>query len=363
MANFGNDFGKVYLSPNERDPIKQDGVVRQIIEYFRRTQTGSFYSDLGANIIRLADRLFVGEAADNFAGTSSVTTSSLDSGTSWLSDKTKGPSFLGHNAQFLVTTNTSSGPSQASYAVVGAATGQEPIGVAGAVENNLIQSAWAFYGDLTQTVDGQTLGLEIAAKNASGVNHVPFPHASVNGVYALWCQAGGDNSYGPASNVPSGACLAFIKGSQTWNVGILAREDSLTDGEAMKLSSVGVGGAHRISWWDASNTLRGFVRSSQSSRQYHIDMTDSNIAIGEVTPFLINEVASSSNNFLTNGSSAGGAPSITTYGSDTDIDLFLAPKGAGNVRFGSFTSSTTTNVGYITVKDASNTVRKLMVGN
>jgi hypothetical protein len=49
-------------------------------------------------------------------------------------------------------------------------------------------------------------------------------------------------------------------------------------------------------------------------------------------------------------------------GSDTNIDLALTPKGTGNVRFGTYTASMALTIqGYVEIKDAGGTIRKLAV--
>jgi hypothetical protein len=59
---------------------------------------------------------------------------------------------------------------------------------------------------------------------------------------------------------------------------------------------------------------------------------------------------------------AGSAPLVRALGSDTDIDLRLIPKGAGNVRFGVRVGSADAPVtGYIEIKDTGGTVRRLAV--
>jgi hypothetical protein len=77
----------------------------------------------------------------------------------------------------------------------------------------------------------------------------------------------------------------------------------------------------------------------------------------------INHTASAVNYFALTGSAAGSAPAFSVAGTDTDIDLTLTPKGAGNVRFGSYTASALLAVaGYITIKDSGGTTRRLLVG-
>jgi hypothetical protein len=57
----------------------------------------------------------------------------------------------------------------------------------------------------------------------------------------------------------------------------------------------------------------------------------------------------------------GTSPVISALGTDADIDLTLTPKGAGAVRFGTYTATVTAVAGYITIKDSGGTVRKLAV--
>jgi hypothetical protein len=56
------------------------------------------------------------------------------------------------------------------------------------------------------------------------------------------------------------------------------------------------------------------------------------------------------------------SPIVSAQGTDTDIDLALTPKGAGNVRFGTYTGTILTPTGYVEIKDSGGTVRRLLVG-
>lgn len=62
------------------------------------------------------------------------------------------------------------------------------------------------------------------------------------------------------------------------------------------------------------------------------------------------------------GSIAGSPVSVGVSGTDTDIDIAILPKNAGKVRFGTTSSSSDVPItGYITIKDAGGTLRKLAV--
>jgi hypothetical protein len=78
--------------------------------------------------------------------------------------------------------------------------------------------------------------------------------------------------------------------------------------------------------------------------------------------FVINHTASAVNYLQVVGGATGAAPVLSALGSDTNIDLTLAPKGTGNVRFGTHTGTADTAVsGYIEIKDSGGTIRKLAV--
>jgi len=68
-------------------------------------------------------------------------------------------------------------------------------------------------------------------------------------------------------------------------------------------------------------------------------------------------------NYLSLGGAAASAePALAALGADADIDVKLVPKGAGVVSFGVLTANADAPAtGYITIKDAAGTPRKLMV--
>jgi hypothetical protein len=78
--------------------------------------------------------------------------------------------------------------------------------------------------------------------------------------------------------------------------------------------------------------------------------------------FLVSHIASSVNYLQAAGGATGVAATLSAQGSDTNIDLALAPKGTGNVRFGTLTANADAPVtGYILIKDSGGTTRKLAV--
>jgi hypothetical protein len=76
----------------------------------------------------------------------------------------------------------------------------------------------------------------------------------------------------------------------------------------------------------------------------------------------VNGVTTAVNFLDASGSAAGSAPILSAQGSDTNIDLALTPKGTGNVRFGTYTGTVLTPTGFIEIRDAGGTIRRLLVG-
>jgi hypothetical protein len=78
--------------------------------------------------------------------------------------------------------------------------------------------------------------------------------------------------------------------------------------------------------------------------------------------FRVFNTTSAVNRIEITGSIASAAPLIKSEGTDTNIDLALTPKGTGVVQFGTRTASSDVPItGYIEIKDAGGTIRRLAV--
>jgi hypothetical protein len=75
-----------------------------------------------------------------------------------------------------------------------------------------------------------------------------------------------------------------------------------------------------------------------------------------------NHAANAVNFCVITNSVTGAGPSLSSAGTDTDIDLRLIPKGAGVVRYGTHSAiGVETVTGFITIKDNGGTTRKIAV--
>jgi len=352
-------------------------------KYYERTTWGNqdgyrghfTATTAGANIWRFGDRVLIAEAAQKWGATASGVP---DSGTSWLSDSTLGPAFIGVGSMLLVTTpeNTDSG---GRYAITGAAklsssTNSSGIGVGGILVNNKAgASGWALYADITHNTTGISHGLEVASKNASSSNLTATPYTDNNGVYGVWLAGGGDNSYGPAAANPSNAAMVVLKNAHTWNVGIVFKDDALTGTDGTS-GSTGTGVAvamsrrHSVRWYDPTNSSTGAEIISSvttSASAVSIDFSDDEIKFKDSAGTQIGGVKHSgtvANWLALVGRPTTAGPQIEANGSDADIDIFLKTKGAGQVRFGTVSAlGAEVLSGYILMKDAGGTIRKLAV--
>lgn len=113
------------------------------------------------------------------------------------------------------------------------------------------------------------------------------------------------------------------------------------------------GGA--TSWLLATGGVGGGTLSVGGAANSSINLRGS----GSGSVFLGNSAA---NYVRVNNASTTTPPQVRAEGSDIDVDLLLGGKNAGVVRFGTLTASGDAAMsGYITIKDAAGTTRKLMV--
>lgn len=322
----------------------------------------------GANIWRFADRVFVGDAAESFAGNNLGPT---DSGNSWFTSPSY-PGYLGVNAWLLVTSRPNSlvgDPYGGPYGVVSAFrtsdTGQGAICFGASPVADTTDGAWGMIIEMQrESGAGQCVGIEFGAKN-KGNNTTITPNAQTTGVFGLWMAGGGDSAFGGASASPSTAVMVVLRNTNTWNDGIVFMRDALTSGRALSMSSEGVGGAHYLSWVTSTGATAFTIKSATAAGGAAWSMlNDTNgITFGTATANVLTVWApvANVNGFLIYAGVAGSPPQLTITGADTDVDLMLAAKGTGTIRFGTYAAGVTAITGYITIRDAAGTLRKLGV--
>lgn len=338
----------------------------------------------GSNVHRLNDRVMIGTAT-KYDGKNTPTA------TDWIN--TLFPDSNGVSAFGYMLTNATSAVGaplgQLAMTVYGrtsdsGAGGNGVIGVSSCVVNdNTIgvgSTGWGYYATIVKGVGANgpsTLGMEIDITNLGGEVDV-FPNQLFsNGVSAaMWLAAGGEL---PSQTGASGL-YTFNKVSAAIGIfanqpgpftncvfekGIVFGKGGISSGIAMALPP-----SYGITWFnDGNSTTSAIFSTATLSDQPHIQkiqfsdfgtlMVD---GAGRTQFRVLNGVSNASNYLMASASPAGTGPTLTAAGSDANIDLQFVTQGTGTLRFGTYTAGTVTQAGYITIKDAGGTVRRLLVG-
>jgi len=107
-----------------------------------------------------------------------------------------------------------------------------------------------------------------------------------------------------------------------------------------------------------TNISAGYISKGTGSHFFY-----SNGSVSAAVQFAINGNQTSAVNYLeVSGFGAGFSPTITAKGTDANIDVALISKGAGVIQYGTYTAGVVAQTGYITIKDAGGTTRRLLVG-
>lgn len=312
-------------------------------DWSRGFETNVSASNNGSAIWRFCDRVFVGAAASQFAGTPLA---NPDAGTNWLCDPANGPSYLPINGQLNVITNTG------KYAIVAASRnsdniaggGTQAIGVGSAVKNDLLTgNAWGYIAELQHEVGANlTLGIEIAGKNKSGVDGITNPYLMQGGVHGVWVVAGGDASFGGAPTNPSNAAMVVLKGAQTWNTGIIFMADSITgnDGSAgsgTDAPAIRMARRHTVQWDEPTNNNWGarivsaVTTDAAQMQQVFSDNTLQFVGVNLKNTLVLSHGANAVNYVAIFSLPTLTAPQIRAIGDDADVDLALLPQAAGTI--------------------------------
>ncbi len=223
-----------------------------------------------------------------------------------------------------------------------AAQTRAAIGVAGAVIGDVAHApSWGLYSDLQLQSDATSYGLEVAAKNRSGVDRTSYPYALSNGVIGIWLAAGGDPSYGGAPTKPSNVAIQIGKNGSTWNRGIVFAADGLTGSDGVNgfATAIEMAKGQLIQWRAPGNVDGGAIYSTVDNIQgvTRVSLENGQIALRGAggKPIMVAKHAFKSVNYVEVASSPSGrGASVRAVGADKDADLELSGKGAGGVVLG-----------------------------
>lgn len=315
---------------------------------FTSPPTGFFWSDDGAVVMRVNDRLLVGGAAANDAAKPNIETD-------WLTDLVNWPVF---NATAAITSSfgtiaLTTGSQTLDLDPVAAGTTQTTIGVAAfAMANNPgtfpadYFAAYGFYGEarVYPGTVSDAFAAELEAINLSGLaNASPTPYRElvVGSAQALRLGAGGGQGL---SVEPALSALAIVPNGTTFNAGIVFEKGALTgaDGDTGFGDAILMAKGHMAAWYaegDGNGERTFFVTSTISDADFKSSIQAQDGAILFIQPndtvgFAISTVASAANGIGVKPAITGEAPELESFGAVADVDLRLAPKGAGTVILG-----------------------------
>jgi len=298
------------------------------------------------NIHRFSDRVFVGGAAQDFAGNSA----SADGGSSWWSNPANGASYLGVNANHLTIAK------HAPYGTVALARGSDvnggnPIGLGASVVNDVAgKNAWGGILELQHEAGaGLTLGLEIGAKYKGGAFTTLNAYNNGAGVVGLWCAGGGDANFGGGATLPANSPIVILKNGASglagggWATGIVFRADAIdgadgTSGSAGIATAVSMARGHALAWGaptvgalpTGSFGARVVSRVNDAANAVQMFFQDSQITLTDRSGNVFSAFVDGGGDYVTIRSSTSGAR-VDASGPGSNVNLRLVPKGTGLV--------------------------------
>jgi hypothetical protein len=259
----------------------------------------------------------------------------------------------GYVEQPTVTFSGGGGSGAAAYAVVGSQTIVKGLGTStGTITNQSI---------MFQTPAGNSLLLRDSGQATSDAHFMV--QATANG-YALALAEGSNANASLYVGAKGTGSVRFVTNSTglTEQMRVSATASAVN---YVQVTGAVTGGAPTISA-QGSDAAVGLLLTSKGTLPLYLNTAgaiDVRIQPLGIRSFSFNSVTSAVNYGTWINAIAGASPTLSVAGSDTDIDLTLTPKNAGNVRFGTYTASALLAVaGYITIKDSGGTTRRLLVG-
>ena len=248
------------------------------------------------------------------------------------------------------TTIGSTTPAAGTFTTL-TATGQTSLGgVAGANNFRVLDTAATVNYWNVRGGDGSTTSPRFST-DGTGTN-IAGQFAS-KGTGAFQFLTGGTAEQLRVTNTASAVNYVQVTGGATGNPGAVTVSAQGSDSNVtLKLQSKGSG----FISLDPTGTQRFSVQNTNAQ-------TDISIASNGIPALRTTGTTNQVNYFTLTGSVSGSnSLSLSTAGSDTNIDLALTPKGTGLVKFGTYTAGAPTATGYISIKAANGTTYKVLVG-
>ena len=261
----------------------------------------------------------------------------------------------------------------------GSAT-EADIGISGFAANDLVAGlggAWALYGTAIRQsgANGPTHGLELDIANMG--NTVPLFPAQMGAAgqtHALWLATGGEATN--FANVGTASvAIGIVRNdsnpspSASFEKGIVFHNVSLSgcDGNTGNGIAIAMAKGHQIVWYNNSNQPVAEIVANNGSinNQQRIDFNEFGILFQDRTNgrinFQVNNNINGVNFFAVNNGVSTYGPQLEAKGSDTNIDVWLQPKGTGvlGVTYGTTVATTPSNFSAsrrLAIKDGSGNI-------
>ncbi|ULB08753.1 hypothetical protein ORIO_02225 [Cereibacter azotoformans] len=333
-----------------------------------------------ARVHRFNDRVLIGDAA----ASSATTVGTPGSTWSWLSLETAG----GDTKTWMESNGRTVSATEFGLALVGAArinpahaASRSVFGVTGIVRNDglnpgLTARAWAGYLEAHhipqagKVIDSTTLfEFQIANYDQAAGDPpplTPFGNIPYGTAHGGTIGSGVVNTLSDYLAPVSWALRLEGTGSQFMS-GIVFRSDVLKAWGDGKMRAVLMARNQNLSWWDGTDEVAQIQVSSQTAANaMKLDFNNSGLSLenatGQVVAFFNKGPHNASKYLSLAASASSGEPEIRGVGVQANVDVALVPKGSGLVRFGTLTANADAAItGYISIKDASGTLRKLAV--
>lgn len=334
-----------------------------------QASTGNFFSGNGAGIWRVNDRVFIAGATASDGAYPPVQNS-------WVGSFYDANGYTNYAEPGMLSVSTVPSGQASGFPIaifggaqaIGAGLNAAAIGLFGlGVNNNTSHAAfaWGAYFEAQQvtTTGGTAYGVEASVRSTSpAVTLTPYNTPPDGMTIGLQLDAGAGVSATGQYNAT--AALNISSNPMAFNSGIVFRSGSLAMTSSVA-DAIALPQDYAIDWYTPSGLLGPRIYSSVTTNTsgQSISFNDGFLGVYSQagSPLLL---VMASNTYVNaaalQGSVAGNPVSYAVTGADTNIDIALEPKGTGVVWLGAYAATPPSATGYITVKDSTGTVRKLL---
>ena len=325
-------------------------------------KTDQNFAQNGAIIHRLTDRLFLGDAIENDGAFPNV---SQDWLTQYQVAWGLGSGILSSSLGAALTEPVDSSAcaflfgAQSKYFT---SAGTSCLGATSIVVNDnttYSTKAWAFYGEAHRvtSASGPVYVTEIDARTLfASILATPAQQGDIIGL-----QIGAGCELTSVGQFDCSAAIQVVANPMKWKTGINFMNDSLVTAA----SAVAMGTAQFLRWYNTSGEVTGAITTTNTSASAFSEMRFMSNGVqflgstGQALAYVLT-IPNAVNSIAITPAVTGSPVAVSATGSDTNIDVLIAPQGTGVMRVGTFTSNADAPVtGYITIKDAAGNIRKL----